>query len=348
MKAKRIAMVIVSFGVSLALVTPVWAQVPDTLLHSFFDSRPIPEPFAQQGWSVVLAGDFAVIGVPADDTGATNSGVVRVYDTKSGTLLHTLANPSRAVGAIFGSAVAISDRWAVVGAIFDYTGGFGAGSAFVYDLDSTAPTSSATKLTDPTLWNDNFGYSVAADGACVLVGAPYDDTRANNAGAAYLFGPRPALTIVPSARGFATVAWTPATSSDFLLQSSDSSPRTPPPPPCPSITSNAALPSARAIGRTCPAPSAIRTRSSPSSIRARRTGRTSTACARGVQDRILRLPSSANVLWFEYIATDIIGLATRFARRLTFSAFFPIEQPSAAQELQPQRTHRTQRKTWVT
>ena len=48
-----------------------------------------------------------------------------------------------------------------------------------------------------------------------------------------------------------------------------------------------------------------------------------------VHDKILRRPGSPNVLWFEYMATDIIGLATRFARRLTFSAFFSIEQPSA-------------------
>ena len=35
--------------------------------------------------------------------------------------------------------------------------------------------------------NDNFGYSVAAVGSNVLVGASRDDTGASNAGAAYLF-----------------------------------------------------------------------------------------------------------------------------------------------------------------
>jgi hypothetical protein len=59
------------------------------------------------------------------------------------------------------------------------------------DPATAAPATSSdftrTFLKPPSLTVDNFGYSVAAVGSNVLVGARYDDTRATDAGAAYLF-----------------------------------------------------------------------------------------------------------------------------------------------------------------
>ncbi len=111
----------------------------------------------------------------------------------------------------------------VVGVPFDNTAAIGAGRAYVYDLASTTPTVPVARLTNPSpAFNDWFGLSVAADGTTVVTGAPNDDTTGTDRGAAYIFGIGPTLEIVPAAPGFARLAWTPAMSSGFVLQYSDS------------------------------------------------------------------------------------------------------------------------------
>jgi hypothetical protein len=60
------------------------------------------------------------------------------------------------------------------------------------------------------------------DGSSIVVGAPFDDTNARDRGAAYIFSSEPRLRIVPAAPGLATISWTPATSSGYVLQYADS------------------------------------------------------------------------------------------------------------------------------
>ena len=55
-----------------------------------------------------------------------------------------------------------------------------------------------------------------------MTSAYYDDTDAEDRGAAYIFGLRPALSIASTAPGFAALSWTPTTSSGFVLQYSES------------------------------------------------------------------------------------------------------------------------------
>ena len=161
---------ILLFG--LLTPAPAIAQGPFALLHSLFDLGPNPHANARQGWRVAVDGNIAVVGVPQDNSGATQSGAVRVFDVATGALQHTLTNPHPTEYAFFGDSVAISGTWVVVGACSDDTGAENAGSAYVYDLAGTTPIAPVATLNKPSpASNDFFGFSVAISGTRVAVGA---------------------------------------------------------------------------------------------------------------------------------------------------------------------------------
>jgi len=178
------------------------------------------------GFSVAISGARVVVGAPQDDTGATDSGSAYVYDLDSATPAMPVAilnNPDPASADRFGWMVAISGDYVVVSVPLDATKMIGAGSAYVYDLASTTPTVPVATLNNPRPgFNNYFGFSVAIDGATIVVGTPGDDTTAADRGAAHVFGLRPALSILPAASGLATLSWMPTTSSGFVLQYVDS------------------------------------------------------------------------------------------------------------------------------
>jgi hypothetical protein len=187
-----------------------------------------PSPAANDyfGSSVAISGTRVVVGASQDVTGAPGAGSAYVYDLASATPtmpVATLNNPSPAAFDEFGHSVAVSGTRVVVGAYWDDTGATDAGSAYVYDLASATPALPVATLNNPSsAFGDEFGYSVAVDGTTVVAGAPFDDTTATDRGAAYIFGIRLLLRIVPAAPGFATISWTPADSPGFVLQYSDS------------------------------------------------------------------------------------------------------------------------------
>ena len=92
------------------------------------------------------------MGAWLDNTGATDAGSVYVYDLSSitpFTPIATLDNPSPAAGDHFGH-VAVSGKYVVVGAVYDDTGAYNAGSAYVYDLNSMTPTTAIATLNNPS------------------------------------------------------------------------------------------------------------------------------------------------------------------------------------------------------
>src|SRR5262249_42179946 len=88
----------------------------------------------------------------------------------------------------FGSSVAIAGKSVIAGAYFDDPGVTNAGSVYLYDLNSPTPDLPTTNLNNITPASfDDFGFAVAASGKYVVVGSPYEDQGAENAGAAYVF-----------------------------------------------------------------------------------------------------------------------------------------------------------------
>jgi hypothetical protein len=164
------------------------AELPFTLRHS------IPAPIdnlqsgAELGRSVALDGDYAVVGAPYDDVSADYGGAVKVFHSTTGALLHVIDNPNPGTGDLFGSALAISGTWVVVGAHARDSGTIDAGSAYVYNLGSGTPTLPVATLNNPAPGaGDFFGKSVAISGKRVMVAAPSDNTGAENAGSVYVY-----------------------------------------------------------------------------------------------------------------------------------------------------------------
>jgi FG-GAP repeat len=167
---------------------PAIAQIPNTLKHSIPAPPVGVQSSAQLGYSVAVDGGYTVVGVPFDDIGASDSGVVKVFDSTTGALLFVLPNPGPAADDLFGISVAISGTRVVVGAPYDDTGASNTGSAYVYDLSSGTPTVPVATLLNPgPAVGDLFGYAVAISGTRVVVGAYADDTGATNAGSAYVY-----------------------------------------------------------------------------------------------------------------------------------------------------------------
>ena len=158
------------------------------------------------GYSVAVAGDIAVIGMPDDDESGPDSGAALVFSRVDGvwTQKYRLRTGDDA-GVVkddgFGSSIAFDGETTVVGAPFDDSK---KGAAYLFvkpddgwdNRNGTDPVdlTDPAKLTPPNAAvEDEFGYSVAMDGNTVVVGAYSDDstdTDGNpvaNSGSAYVF-----------------------------------------------------------------------------------------------------------------------------------------------------------------
>jgi hypothetical protein len=133
------------------------------------------------GASVALIGDDALIGRPY--AGSSEEGAAYHYRFDGTTWQPTeLVRPAGAPTR-FGTSVAMSDAFFVVGAIDSGTGQ--PGRAYVYPRAGGDPVPLAPAGVEAA---DGFGASVAISGNSVLVGAPDDDNgRGVDAGAAYPF-----------------------------------------------------------------------------------------------------------------------------------------------------------------
>ena len=132
---------------------------------------------------VMIAGAPYEAGYGSGITSAGNAYIVSVDPGHRLALGSVLSSPNAENGGTFGTAVAISDGVAVVGAPGETVGGHSvAGRAYVFD----ATTGSLLETLSSPVPQDLgfFGYSVAICGNEVLVGAPLEDSAEGNA---YLF-----------------------------------------------------------------------------------------------------------------------------------------------------------------
>ncbi len=146
-----------------------------------------PNPRETDRFSRSLAGtaDRVAIGSHLDDTRAEDAGAVYVFAAQTGELLLTLLSPQGAINDQFGRAVTFVGDDILVGARFDDAFGDDAGAAYLFDgVTGELLQTFSSPFAAP---NAQFGYSVAAMGENVLVGARFDETGANGVGAVYLF-----------------------------------------------------------------------------------------------------------------------------------------------------------------
>ena len=135
------------------------------------------------GYSVAVSDTHIVVGADSEDTTANNAGSAYIFDIDGNQLAKIQASDAEA-GDQFGEKVAVSDTRIVVGARYEDTTATNAGAVYIFDIDGNQL---AKKQASDAEDSDNFGYSVAVSDTHIVVGAPYEDTTASNAGSAYIF-----------------------------------------------------------------------------------------------------------------------------------------------------------------
>ena len=146
------------------------------------------------GYSVAISGNYAIVGAYTEgDAGGTYSGKAYIFDVTTGALVHTLNNPNAygtSANDYFGSSVAISGDYVIVGAYYeDDAGGTNSGKAYIFNVTTGALV---WTLNNPNVYStsayDWFGQSVAISGNRVIVGAyREDDAGGFDSGKAYIF-----------------------------------------------------------------------------------------------------------------------------------------------------------------
>jgi len=145
------------------------------------------------GSAVSMSGDKLAVGVHYDDTVDTDAGTVYTYTWSGSAWVADAAGlyPTNhvSVGDGFGYSVSMSGDKLAVGAYDDDTVGDGSGAVYTYTWSGSAWVADAAVLypSNPIITYDNFGIKVSMSGGKMAVGAQYDDTAGDDAGAVYTF-----------------------------------------------------------------------------------------------------------------------------------------------------------------
>jgi len=175
------------------------------------------------GYSVAISGVRVVVGAYRDSVDRGSAYVFDLSTARPTVPVAVLNNPSSGSFDYFGWAVAISGTLVLVGAPHADFGAGDSGTTYVYDLTGATPTVPVVTLNNPSpALADYFGWAVAVDGGIVVSSAYYDDTNAEDRGAVYIFGAKPALSIRPASLDRVTISWTPVAAAKFVLQKADS------------------------------------------------------------------------------------------------------------------------------
>ena len=175
-------------SVLLLIALSAWAVTPVEEVKLLADDG-APNDFF--GFNVALSGDTAVIGANKvdDDIRGVDVGAAYVF-TRSGHSWHQQAKLTADDGAAkdgFGGKVALSGDTAVIGAIFQDDKGDNSGSAYVFTRSGTTWSQQVKLTAADGAEGDAFGQSIALSGDTVVIGAPHDDDKGNDAGSVYVF-----------------------------------------------------------------------------------------------------------------------------------------------------------------
>ncbi|MEM7040893.1 MAG: hypothetical protein AAF570_28275, partial [Bacteroidota bacterium] len=141
---------------------------------------PDRENYDRFGSDVALSSNFAIVGAPDEDTDGTDAGAAYIFQNVGGTWSHMATlRPGAANGADagdkFGTSVAISSKYAIIGAPWDEAAGYiKSGSVYVYERISGVWTLVQKLFAANPAAYDNYGYSVDIEGFGyrMVVGAP--------------------------------------------------------------------------------------------------------------------------------------------------------------------------------
>lgn len=161
--------------------------ITGALLHTF--NNPAPDYDGDHfGRSVSLSGNKVLIGVWGDVTREYDrSGVVYVYDSSTGELLHTINNPSPANYDYFGYDISVSGNLAIIGANGDdVDGNLYSGSAYLFDMTTGQLVHTFNNPAPPT---SHFGREVGISGDYIIIGSnnSINNLSIEGSGSVYLY-----------------------------------------------------------------------------------------------------------------------------------------------------------------
>jgi hypothetical protein len=140
------------------------------------------------GGSVAIGSNVIAIGAEgANVSEAPYAGVVYVYNLKTDAPTYTLKSPEPQRYGGFGDVVVISGSLLVVSAPFENSSGYqAAGNVYLINVTTGALITSLSSLHPQA--DGFFGFSIAASGSTVIVGAPYENSSGyQDAGNTYVF-----------------------------------------------------------------------------------------------------------------------------------------------------------------
>ena len=137
------------------------------------------------GYSSCLYGDYAIVGAALGE-GKKGSAYIFKYDDNSWKEQAILTAKDGQVGDLFGRSVAITDRYAFVGASDDDNDmGAGTGTVYIYRLNGISWDEDTTlRPHGQMIESCQFGWSISASGNYLIVGSPMESWRG---GAIYIF-----------------------------------------------------------------------------------------------------------------------------------------------------------------
>ena len=141
------------------------------------------------GIEVAISGDYAIVGAYGDDYNGYRTGSAYVFERGGGSWIQVakLTAGDGAEGDYFGTAVAISGDYAIVGAYNDDDNGSNSGSAYVFERGGGSWAQVAKLTAGDGAEGDYFGIAVAISGDYAIVGAYSDDDNGSASGSAYVF-----------------------------------------------------------------------------------------------------------------------------------------------------------------
>ena len=135
--------------------------------------------------SLSVALSWALIGAPTNDGNGSNAGAAYVFNYATGQELLRVTPADIQPGDFFGWDVAGTGQRLFVSALNSGIGSNETGSVYVFSPFTGEQFGEL--VGSDTVEGDGFGLSIAASGARLLIGAPTDNSPAEEAGSAYIF-----------------------------------------------------------------------------------------------------------------------------------------------------------------
>lgn len=141
--------------------------------------------FRTFGGKVIPVLDHVLVGAIWDVVDGQIAGSAYLFDPRTGEFLHRFVNPTPDFEDRFGHDLATTGSMVIIGAYLDDYGAEQSGVVHVFDVETRALIRTLANP-DPGVY-DNFGFTIAASGERIIVGAYNDDTMGEDSGTAYLF-----------------------------------------------------------------------------------------------------------------------------------------------------------------